>query len=291
MSQYRLKGFPEYVLPCKYILQGHSRSAERSGFIIKELGIMLDAGIVTFKQPHLILITHGHLDHVFALPMIIINNPDHIDVFVPQKIKSLTINFVKATMGLSRNKENYKGPNCYSIMGLNPDEERVININKRNFVITAIKCTHTIPTHGYIIHELRNKLLPELVGCDKSEIIKRKKQGKDITYKQKYPILAYICDTHTFNVDDRFKECTTIMIECTFLYEHDVQEAKTKKHMHWKYIEPMVNKFPNKTFILFHFSLKYPDNYINEFFKNAKNNGDILHNNVVLWLDSGVVDV
>ena len=45
-------------------LVGYSRSAIRTGFIIPEYNIFLDAGIYSDKKPELILVTHCHQDHI-----------------------------------------------------------------------------------------------------------------------------------------------------------------------------------------------------------------------------------
>lgn len=57
-----------------WTLTGHSRSMERSGFMLEELKIMFDAGVATKDlSPALdaILLTHGHIDHINALPMLL----------------------------------------------------------------------------------------------------------------------------------------------------------------------------------------------------------------------------
>lgn len=50
-----------------FTLKGHSRAAEKTGFIIPEIGLFLDAGQQTYFEPKVILITHSHSDHSFAV--------------------------------------------------------------------------------------------------------------------------------------------------------------------------------------------------------------------------------
>jgi len=57
-----------------WTLTGHSRALERSGFCIEELKIFLDAGVGwkdTSTNPEAILVTHAHIDHINALPMLL----------------------------------------------------------------------------------------------------------------------------------------------------------------------------------------------------------------------------
>lgn len=57
----------------QYQLSGHSRALERTGFLLlgEGLRIVLDAGvdIPDMMTPDMILVTHTHIDHCNALPM------------------------------------------------------------------------------------------------------------------------------------------------------------------------------------------------------------------------------
>jgi phosphoribosyl 1,2-cyclic phosphodiesterase len=64
----------EYSFQNLWKLSGHSRALERTGFLLTGGGIriVLDAGIdiPDFSPPDLILLTHSHIDHCNALPML-----------------------------------------------------------------------------------------------------------------------------------------------------------------------------------------------------------------------------
>lgn len=65
----------EYNIPSlTWKLTGHSRALERTGFLLYGGGgrILLDAGIdiSDFSPPDIILLTHSHIDHCNALPML-----------------------------------------------------------------------------------------------------------------------------------------------------------------------------------------------------------------------------
>lgn len=64
----------EYSIPSlTWKISGHSRALERTGFLLYGGGrILLDAGIdiPDFTSPDIILLTHSHIDHCNALPML-----------------------------------------------------------------------------------------------------------------------------------------------------------------------------------------------------------------------------
>ena len=59
---------PLTIKDTQYTLKGFSIAALRTNFYIKELGIMLDAGISANISPDHIFITHCHSDHSANLP-------------------------------------------------------------------------------------------------------------------------------------------------------------------------------------------------------------------------------
>jgi hypothetical protein len=80
-NRYRLPG-------TQWTLSGHSRALERSGFFLEEPRIFLDAG-VGFHNPsngnsNAILITHTHIDHMNALPMLLRVGSSDPAVLVPR---------------------------------------------------------------------------------------------------------------------------------------------------------------------------------------------------------------
>lgn len=57
-----------------WTLSGHSRALVRTGFVVEELKVFLDAGVAwknPSPKPSLICVTHTHIDHCNALPMLL----------------------------------------------------------------------------------------------------------------------------------------------------------------------------------------------------------------------------
>ena len=67
------------------------------------------------------------------------------------------------------------------------------------------------------------------------------------------------------------------MIECSFIYPDDLQHSIEKKHIHWSLIESYVKSYPEITFILTHFSPRYKETEIKDFFNKLN------LPNIILW--------
>ena len=100
------------------------------------------------------------------------------------------------------------------------------------------------------------------------------------------PLLAYLCDTHTRAVAAFLESCAQlphcVMVECTFLDPAEEARAEDCRHVHWNALEAVVRAYPSVTFVLFHFSMRYDEDYILQYFEGRN------VPNVHLFLDSGV---
>lgn len=77
------------------------------------------------------------------------------------------------------------------------------------------------------------------------------------------------------------KGVPVVITECSFLYEEDRDRAVKTKHTIWADLEPVVRKWKDTTFVLMHFSLRYKDWEVRNFFLNLPDPPD----NIVLWVD------
>lgn len=267
-------------------VHGHSRGSERSGFYIPELKLCLDSGIQMYFEPNHIFITHCHTDHSFALPMILTGISTKPYVYVPKEHVHLFNRFTKACYQLSKGSDRVK-PKTHTTIGVSHGDTFPV---KNNYYVKVYDLDHNVETRGYGIVRIKKKLKSEYTGVSGKDLVRIKKQGIEITEEVHENVLAYICDTtiKSLHDNDELFLFHHLLIECTFLTYQDDRHSrgndnKDHKHIHWDDLLPIVKDHPEITFHLIHFSSRYDDEDIDEFFRKecAKHN----LTNVLPWLN------
>ena len=262
---------------------GDSVAARHTMILIRELGIAFDIGKETEQKASHVFITHAHCDHTKGLPAFLLEPVGTPVVIVPKPssndIKQLVNSYHRST------KFNQSTVVKWRIVeaSIPPDTngstflQEIFKIKNIDFKIELFKCTHTIPTTGYGLIEIRSKLDDKYMGLTQQEINEAKIRGENVTKVIEVYHFCYLGDTthHVFYND---KNCTifnanierygTVFVECTFLYdtEDEIKQAKKKKHMHWNTLKPYIEAHPNIKFILSHFSARYKPRDIIDFF-------------------------
>jgi ribonuclease BN (tRNA processing enzyme) len=111
------------------------------------------------------------------------------------------------------------------------------------------------------------KLKKEYLGLKGQEIRVLKEKNVEIAEEVVIKKFAYVCDTtiNVFKLNPTLLDYPTIFIECTFLYEEELEMASGKKHIHFSELRPYIEAHPNIEFMLFHFSQRYKDAEIEAF--------------------------
>lgn len=237
-----------------YTITGYSRAAYRTGFYIKELDLMLDAGPQNFNKPGHIMITHVHDDHLAELGLTLLENLEPPMIYAPASAEQRVANF------------SHGG--SYNFMGLELGTMQ-LTLKNNPFQIRVIDCDHGIDTVSFCFSLLKKKIKEEYKGLKGTEIRDLKSSGVEIINIVPKREFAFICDTSikVFKMHPEVLEYPVIIIECTFLQDEELDNAVETKHIHWKQLEPIVASHPGTTFMLIHFSLRCgSDRAIREFF-------------------------
>ncbi|AYV83529.1 MAG: beta-lactamase superfamily domain [Hyperionvirus sp.] len=147
--------------------------------------------------------------------------------------------------------------------------------------VEVIKCYHTTDeSFGYGFIEIRRKLKTEYHGRSQAELNKLVSEGVEINHEVKFPVYCFLGDTNErvlYAIEESGKlifspileKYKYIVIECTFLFEGEMELAVEHRHMHWSKLEPYVRAHPDTKFILIHFSARYSVEQISKFFNDV----------------------
>ena len=265
-------GEPWKIPGTQWSIIGYSRASYRTGFYIKSLDLMIDAGPQKMGNPKTILVTHAHADHIANIPFTLIkgsDKEDFPDIFVPEKSKDFLNQYISSMFAANFCcKVNQKIANWYPVKGSYSID---YNAKHQNIKISVYDCDHDVPTVSYGISSEQSYLKREyehLKGSPK-ELGALRKGGITITENRINPKIVFVWDTtiKILETSPAILDYPVIMIECTFLTEDDLEVSKTRKHIHWNDLKPYVEKYLETTFVLVHFSLRYKNDEIKEFFE------------------------
>lgn len=256
-----------------YTLKGFSIAALRSNFFIPELKIMLDAGLSANLTPELICITHCHSDHCANLPFHLYSVADgkRIPVLTPAASYSRILGYIKAAFMMSLDCPSEEAVLTHladfaDVVPIHPGRVELDHL--KHITVEIIPCYHSVPSIGFGFIEKRKKLQDIYQGKSGQELAALKERGIEISYELEVPFFLYLGDTSKQILDTaRIYDYSTVMIECTFLLEDEVDLAETKKHMHWKDLQVAIRDHPSTFFILYHFSQRYKPEEIHQFFE------------------------
>lgn len=269
-----------------WVFRGYSRAAYRTGFYVYGLDVMFDVGPQSFKKPNHIFITHAHIDHIVSLPTTMIGdaNGDHMfHIYAPKESESSIRRYIKSIFEMNVlgevNTDNWL---TYHPQG--GDMSFNVESNKNKLIVRSFDCDHSIPTVSYGVSLIKKKLNPEYAGLKGKEIADLRKSGVDVSIEIPDKKFAFVCDTSIkiFEMNPFILEYPLVFIECSFILDGEEQTAVEKKHIHWKELKPYVLANKQTKFMLIHFSLRYKDEEIKEFFDKELSDENI--ENVELWL-------
>ncbi len=139
-------------------IEGYSRAAVQTYWRLPELKLGFDLGAQpwSFMGTETWFVTHGHLDHIVALPVYVARRrmmkmtPPVI--YLPAELVDPVQKLLHQCTRLDR------GRLPCDLRPVEPGDEIELS---RELVVTAVATRHTVPSLGYIVWERRRKLRSE----------------------------------------------------------------------------------------------------------------------------------
>ncbi len=238
-------------------IEGYSRAAVQSYWRIPELKIGFDLGAQPwdFMGTATWAISHGHLDHIAALPVFIARRRmmkmEPPTIYLPGSIVAGVETMLRSFSRLDR------GRLPCELIAVEPGDEIELS---RELVMTVHRTTHSVPSVGYLVWERRLKLKPEFQSLAGHEIRDLRLSGIEVSGEIRMPILAYTGDTSPGGLDNNpdLLRAQVLITEMTFVAPNHRREKIHKHgHMHLDDFVARQEAFQNELIIAGHFSVRY----------------------------------
>jgi len=244
-----------------YAIRGVSVGGAYTSLAVPGLGLVFDAGISPRSAGGIdtILLSHGHADHVGALPALLGIRALHGKTKPPRVVMPAEIvDDLQAALAALSKLQRF--PLEITPVPMNPGDEVEL---RGDLLVRAVRTFHPVPSLGYVIVRRVAKLRAEFRGLSGTEIAARRIAGEPMTEHEDRIELAYATDTLVSVLDHspELLKARVLVIECTFLDSRKTLEAaRAGCHIHLDEIIERAEKFENEHIVMMHLSQLYrPD--------------------------------
>jgi ribonuclease Z len=263
-------------------IEGYSRAAVQTYWRLPELRIGFDLGGQpwSFMGTGTWFVSHGHLDHLAALPVYVARRRmmkmEKPVIYMPTVAVEPMEKILKLFTRLDR------GRMPCELRGIEPGAEIELS---REHVVTVSATAHTVPSLGFVVWERRRKLRPEYHNLTGPQIRDLRMAGTDVTEERRTPVFAYLGDSAPAGLDNcpAMYEAQVLVLEMTFVApSHRKDKIHKFGHIHLDDILERRGRFQNELVIASHFSTRYSSKRIRDLVERAL--PDMLDGRLHLWL-------
>lgn len=241
-----------------FTVRGVSVAGVYTSLAVPELGLVLDAGISPRSAGGLdtILLSHGHADHIGALPALLGIRGLHGKTKPPRVVMPAEIvDELQVALGALSTLQRW--PLEIEAIGMLPGDEIELRGDLR---LRAVRTFHPVPSLAYVVVRRVSKLRPEFRGLPGPEIAARRLAGEAMTMHEDRLELAYATDTLVSVLDHApdLLRARVLIMECTFLDERKTLEAaRAGCHIHLDEVIERADRFANEHIVFMHLSQLY----------------------------------
>jgi ribonuclease Z len=244
-----------------FTIRGVSVGGVYTSLAVPELGLVFDAGISprSTAATDTILLSHGHVDHLGALPAMLGIRALQGKTRPPRVVMPAEIvDDLRAALAALTKLQRWSLD--IEAIGMRPGDEIDLRGDLR---VRAVRTFHPVPSLGYIIVRRVAKLRPEFHGLPGSEIAARRRAGEPMIDHEDRLELAYATDTLATVLDHApdLLHAKVLVMECTFLDDRkSLEAARAGCHIHLDEVIERAERFANDHVVLMHLSQLYrPD--------------------------------
>lgn len=244
-----------------HTLQAVSVGATETCVISSHLAFDIGRCPLQAVRMRVVAFTHMHVDHVGGVAFHAATRnmqklPPPIYI-VPEAAESAFRNLLHAYELVDGTKYNF------SVIPLKHGEDFVV---KKGWILRSFPTRHTVPSQGYILYEVRKKLLSRYRDLSVPELVACKKRGETLQELLLIPQIAVTGDTTL----DAIEACVdarrarALVTEVTFLDDScTAKDARSRGHVHIDELCQREHIFSENEGVLFtHFSARYSSSQI-----------------------------
>jgi ribonuclease Z len=263
-------------------IEGYSRAAVQTYWRLPELKLGFDLGAQpwSFMGTETWFVTHGHLDHIVALPVYVARR--RMMKMTPPTIY-MPAETIEPTLEILRLYTRLDGGRMpCQLLPIAPGDEIELS---RELAVTASATRHRVPSLGFVVWDRRRKLKPEFQDFSGEQIRDLRLAGTEVTTEIRRPLVAYLGDSAPAGLDacPAMFQAKVLICELTFVSPRHRRERIHKfGHMHLDDIVERRDRFKNELVIAAHLSTRYHSAAVRAMVTQAL--PDMLDGRLHLWL-------
>ena len=263
-------------------IEGYSRAAVQTYWRIPEMKLGFDLGAQpwSFMGTDTWFVTHGHLDHIAALPLYVARRRmmkmEPPTIYMPE----VTIDPMKQILRQFTRLDRGRLP-CDLRVAAPGDEIKL----SRELVVSVSATKHSVDSLGFIVWQRRNKLKPEYQGLPGEQLRDLRLAGNEISEERRIPRVAYLGDSAPQGLDNTpaMYEADVLIMEMTFVApEHRQDVIRKFGHIHLDDVLERQERFKNQLIIASHLSTRYHPKRAKDIVRKAL--PDMLDGRLHLWV-------